>query len=77
MGIFRFSNCKSREKYRLRTLNDLDLSANKLMKAVTYILDDSRLLQFNQSKSARNVNFIMFLALFTCFYIVYMDVYML
>ena len=37
----------------------------------------SRLLQFNQSKSARNVNFIMFLALFTCFYIVYMDVYML
>ena len=28
-------------------------------------------------KSARNVNFIMFLALFTCFYIVYMDVYML
>lgn len=38
---------------------------------------NSRLLQFNQSKSARNVNFIMFLALFTCFYIVYMDVYML
>lgn len=37
----------------------------------------TRLLQFNQSKSARNVNFIMFLALFTCFYIVYMDVYML
>ena len=37
----------------------------------------SRLLQFNQSKSARTVNFIMFLALFTCFYIVYMDVYML
>ena len=37
----------------------------------------SQLLQFNQSKSARNVNFIMFLALFTCFYIVYMDVYML
>ena len=37
----------------------------------------SRLLQFNQSKSARNVNFIMFIALFTCFYIVYMDVYML
>ena len=38
----RFKKVKrEEEKYRLRTLNDLDLSANKLMKAVTYILDDS------------------------------------